>query len=148
MVATIQFLTTRGIPVMAHVGLTPQSVNAFGGYAARGMKDDEYQRIIDDAVAVDQAGAFATVIEGVAVELGAEITEKVGNITIGIGASSACDGQVLVTDDMLGMFPRTAKFVKRYADIRTVIEDAAKAFARDVRERSFPGPEHTYKRKK
>ncbi len=148
MADTIFFLTKRGIPVMAHVGLTPQSVNAFGGYAARGMAEGEYQRIIDDAVAVDQAGAFSTVIEGVADTMGGEITEKVGNITIGIGASKACDGQVLVTDDMLGMFPRTARFVKRYADLGTIIADAAKSFAEDVRERRFPSEEHTYKRKK
>ena len=144
MAPTIAFLSARGIPVMAHVGLTPQAVNQLGGYGARGRSDAERARILADARAVDAAGAFALVIEGVVEPIAVEITSSVACPTIGIGASAQCDGQVLVAEDMLGMFERTARFVKRYGAMADAVTDAATAYAADVRSRAFPTPDQTY----
>jgi 3-methyl-2-oxobutanoate hydroxymethyltransferase len=141
---TVEFLTARGIPVMAHVGLTPQAVNILGGYGVRGKSDEEAQSIIQDAMAMDKAGAFAMVIEGVMEPIAIEITNKVSCPTIGIGASAMCDGQVLVTEDMLGLFERTPKFVKRFGAMSELVEAAVTEYAQDVRSRQFPGPEQIY----
>ena len=141
---TIEFLTQRGIPVMGHVGLTPQAVNILGGYGVRGKSEEEARSIVEDAVAVAQAGAFSIVIEGVLESIAIEITNKVDCPTIGIGASAPCDGQVLVTDDMLGMFDRVPKFVKRYQDMAGVVSGAVKDYADEVRSRSFPTEDQTY----
>jgi 3-methyl-2-oxobutanoate hydroxymethyltransferase len=142
---SIAFLVSRGIPVMGHVGLRPQAVNVEGGFKAKGRTADERERILAEAGAVDKAGAFAILVEGVASDLAEEITAAVSAPTIGIGASAACDGQILVTDDMLGMFEWTPKFVRRYADIRTLIEKAAERYAQDVRAGDFPGGGETYR---
>jgi 3-methyl-2-oxobutanoate hydroxymethyltransferase len=144
MAETIAFLTQRGIPVMAHVGLTPQSVNALGGYAARGRNQQEHEKIIADGQAVARAGAFAVVIEGVVEPIAVALTQSVEIPTIGIGASAQCDGQVLVTEDMLGMFERVPRFVKRYGAMAEEITAAAELYAREVRERSFPGADQVY----
>jgi 3-methyl-2-oxobutanoate hydroxymethyltransferase len=144
MAPTIAFLSRRGIPVVAHVGLTPQAVNALGGYGARGRSAAEEAKILGDARAVADAGAFALVVEGVVEPLARAITQAVACPVIGIGASAACDGQVLVIDDMLGMFERTARFVKRYDDLAGRIGDAAARYADEVRSRSFPGDDHVY----
>lgn len=144
MAETIAFLSHRGIPVIGHVGLTPQAVNVLGGYGARGQERREADKIISDARAVDQAGAFCIVVEGVLEEIADEITRSVAAPVIGIGASSQCDGQVLVIDDMLGMFERTPRFVKRFDDLATRIGEAASAYAQEVRERRFPTGEQTY----
>ena len=141
---TVEFLTSRGIPVMAHVGLTPQAVNMLGGYGVRGKSDEEAKSIIEDAVAMDKAGAFAMVIEGVLEPIAIEITNLVSCPTIGIGASARCDGQVLVTEDMLGLFERVPKFVKRYGNMSAVVEAAVVEYAQDVRSRAFPGNEQIY----
>ena len=142
---TIEFLTQRGIPVMGHVGLTPQAVNILGGYGVRGKSKEEARSIVEDAVAVAQAGAFSIVIEGVLESIAIEITNKVACPTIGIGASAQCDGQVLVTDDMLGLFTGfRPKFVKRYAELGAEADRAIAAYAEEVRARAFPGPEQTY----
>ena len=142
---TISFLTQRGVPVLAHIGLQPQSVNALGGYAARGKEAAEAEAILADARAVADAGAFAIVVEGVVAPLAARITSAVRVPTIGIGASAECDGQILVTDDMMGMtFGHVPKFVRRYADVGATIKDAARAYAEDVRARRFPAEEHLY----
>ncbi len=145
MAGTIDFLTSRGIPVFGHVGLEPQSVNTAGGYRARGRTDDEAAGIIADARAVQDAGAFAVVIEATLEPLARRITADLDIPTIGIGASAACDGQVLVTDDMLGLFPDfTPKFAKRYAELGQAVEAAAAAYAADVRSGAFPAREHCY----
>lgn len=144
MAPTVRFLVERGIPVMGHVGLTPQAVNALGGYGARGRSQAEAAKILDDARAIDRAGAFGMVIEGVVEPIAIEATRSVDCVTIGIGASAQCDGQVLVIDDMLGMFDRTPRFVKRFDDLAGRISAAVKAYAQDVRGRTFPGPEQTY----
>ena len=141
---TIEFLTQRGIPVMGHVGLTPQAVNILGGYGVRGKSEEEARSIVEDAVAVAQAGAFSIVIEGVLESIAIEITNKVDCPTIGIGASAQCDGQVLVTDDMLGMFERVPKFVKRYQDMAGVVSGAVQDYAEEVRARSFPTADQIY----
>ncbi|BBB10879.1 3-methyl-2-oxobutanoate hydroxymethyltransferase [Sphingopyxis sp. FD7] len=141
---TIEFLTQRGIPVMGHVGLTPQAVNILGGYGVRGKSEEEARSIVEDAVAVAQAGAFSIVIEGVLESIAIEITNKVACPTIGIGASAQCDGQVLVTDDMLGMFERVPKFVKRYQDMAGVVSGAVQDYAGEVRSRSFPTEDQIY----
>ncbi len=141
---TIEFLTQRGIPVMGHVGLTPQAVNILGGYGVRGKSEAEARSIVEDAVVVAQAGAFSIVIEGVLESIAIEITEKVACPTIGIGASAQCDGQVLVTDDMLGMFERVPKFVKRYQDMAGVVSGAVQDYAEEVRTRSFPTIDQIY----
>lgn len=148
MAETIAFLTRRGIPVCAHVGLTPQAVNALGGYAARGRSQQEFDKIVGDGKAIADAGAFAVVIEGVIEPIAIELTRLLPIPTIGIGASAQCDGQVLVTEDMLGMFERVPRFVKRYADMATVISDTAAAYAKEVRERAFPGEDQLYQPKK
>lgn len=147
MAETVAFLNQRGIPVMGHVGLTPQAVNVLGGYAARGRSDAEAEKIVADAIALDEAGAFAIVLEGVLEPIAIEATKKVSCPTIGIGASAQCDGQVLVTEDMLGMFERVPRFVKKYEDIATLIGDTAARYAEEVRARAFPGEEQTYQPK-
>lgn len=144
MAPTISYLVERGIPVMAHIGLTPQAVNVLGGYAARGRGNAEYSDIMDDALAVDAAGAFSVVVEAVVEPLADSITDVIGCPTIGIGASVRCDGQVLVVDDMLGMFERNAKFVKRFDNLASRIETAAEAYAASVRGRKFPDVQHVY----
>ncbi len=148
MAETVKFLSNRGIPVLGHVGLMPQSVHAHGGYAARGRSEDEWQPIINDAKAIADAGAFAVVLEGVAEPLAREVTASVPCPVIGIGASNACDGQILVTEDMLGLFAINPKFVKRFAEIGRDIEGAIEGYSREVRSRAFPGEEHTYKMRK
>ncbi|WP_305095903.1 3-methyl-2-oxobutanoate hydroxymethyltransferase [Croceibacterium aestuarii] len=145
MAPTVEFLIKRGIPVMGHVGLTPQAVNVLGGYAARGKNDAEAEKIVADARALDEAGAFAIVIEGVLEDIAIAVTGAVACPTIGIGASAQCDGQVLVTEDMLGMFERVPRFVKRYENVAATISAAAAAYADEVRARSFPGPEQCYR---
>jgi 3-methyl-2-oxobutanoate hydroxymethyltransferase len=147
MAETIAFLSARGIPVMAHVGLTPQAVNALGGYGARGRSDAEKAKILRDAKAVDDAGCFALVIEGVVEPIAIEITKAVSCPTIGIGASAQCDGQVLVAEDMLGLFERVPRFVKRFGAMADEISTAAAAYASDVRSRAFPTPDQTYQPK-
>lgn len=147
MAETVAFLSQRGIPVMGHVGLTPQAVNTLGGYAARGRSDAEAEKIVSDAKALDDAGAFAIVIEGVVEPIAIEATQAVSCPTIGIGASAQCDGQVLVTEDMLGMFERVPRFVKRYEDIATIIDKTVATYAAEVRSRAFPGEEQTYQPK-
>ncbi|TXJ17485.1 MAG: 3-methyl-2-oxobutanoate hydroxymethyltransferase [Afipia sp.] len=152
MAETIEFLTTRGIPVMGHIGLTPQSINTLGSFKSQGK--DEALKIAagenasgpfqDDARAVAQAGAFSIVVEAVAEPLARRITEIVSVPTIGIGASNACDGQVLVLEDMLGLSPWVPKFVKRYGNLGPGIEAAIQDYAKEVRSRAFPGPEHVY----
>jgi 3-methyl-2-oxobutanoate hydroxymethyltransferase len=145
MAETINFLTQRGVPVLSHIGLQPQSVNALGGYAARGKQAAEAEAIVADARAVADAGAFAIVVEGVVAPLAARITETVRVPTIGIGASAECDGQILVTEDMMGAtFGHVPKFVRKYADVGNVMREAAKAYAEDVRARRFPAEEHLY----
>jgi 3-methyl-2-oxobutanoate hydroxymethyltransferase len=141
---TVRFLTERGIPVMGHVGLTPQAVNMLGGYGARGRTQAEASKIVDDAQAVARAGAFSVVVEGVVEPIAITITDTIDCPTIGIGASARCDGQVLVAEDMLGLFERTPRFVKRFDDLAGRITDAAARYAAEVRERSFPGPEQVY----
>lgn len=147
MAETIAFLSARGIPVMAHVGLTPQAVNVLGGYGARGRGDAEERKIVGDAKAVADAGAFAIVVEGVVEPIAIAITQAVACPTIGIGASAQCDGQVLVAEDMLGLFERVPRFVKRFGDMAGAISDAATSYAADVRSRAFPAAEQTYQRK-
>ena len=144
MAATIAFLTARGIPVMAHVGLTPQSVNTLGGYKVVG-RGAEAEAVLADARAVTGAGAFAVVLEKVPATLAARITGDIAIPTIGIGAGVDCDGQVLVVDDMLGIFTEfRPKFVKRYAELGATASEAIAAYAADVRARRFPGPEHAF----
>ncbi|CAO3413239.1 3-methyl-2-oxobutanoate hydroxymethyltransferase [Azospirillum endophyticum] len=149
MAETVAFLTARGIPVMGHVGLTPQSVNTLGGYKAVGRDAEAAERIAADACAIAEAGAFTLVIEGTMEALARRITEEVAIPTIGIGGSPACDGQVLVTDDMLGLFGAfQPKFVKRYANLGETVGEAAATYAAEVRARAFPGPEHCFGMKK
>ncbi|WP_295241517.1 3-methyl-2-oxobutanoate hydroxymethyltransferase [uncultured Brevundimonas sp.] len=148
MAEIVAFLVKRGIPVMGHVGLRPQAILAEGGFKAKGRTESERDRVLAEAKAVAQAGAFCIVIEGVAESLAREITETIDAPTIGIGASAACDGQVLVVNDMLGMFDWTPKFVRKYADLRTEIDRAAAAFASDVKTRRFPAEVETYFSKK
>jgi 3-methyl-2-oxobutanoate hydroxymethyltransferase len=130
--------------VMAHVGLTPQAINVIGSFRAQGREETDWARFQADALAVVQAGAFSIVIEAVAEPLARKITVEVPVPTIGIGASVACDGQVLVMEDMLGLSPRVPKFVKRFGDLGPGIEKAIASYAAEVRARSFPGPEHVY----
>jgi 3-methyl-2-oxobutanoate hydroxymethyltransferase len=139
----VEELVAAGIPVMAHLGLTPQSVNAFGGYRVQGRGEDGEQ-LLHDAKTLEAAGAFAAVLECVPADLAARVTEALSIPTIGIGAGSACDAQVLVWQDMAGLSPRTAKFVKKYADVAGVLRDAATAFADDVTNGTFPDQEHSY----
>ncbi len=145
MADTIAFLVERGIPVMGHVGLTPQSVNRFGGYRIQGQSAAASRRILADARAVAEAGAFTIVIEGVVETLARDITNAVPVPTIGIGASADCDGQVLVTEDLVGLFSDfTPSFVRRYAELGQALSDAVATYAADVRARRFPGPEHCF----
>src|SRR3954468_15164967 len=148
MAGTVAFLTQRGIPVIGHVGLTPQAVNALGGYGARGKSEAEARKILADARAVAEAGAFLLVLEGVMEEIAAAATRAVACPTIGIGASATCDGQVLVTEDMLGLFERTPRFVKRYEDFAGRIEAAVSVYAGEVRSRAFPDEGQIYRSKK
>jgi 3-methyl-2-oxobutanoate hydroxymethyltransferase len=139
----VEELVAAGIPVMAHLGLTPQSVNIFGGYRVQG-RGEAGDRLLHDAKVLEAAGAFSVVLEAVPAELAARITEAVNIPTIGIGAGAGCDAQVLVWQDMAGLSPRTPKFVKRYADIAGVLGDAARSFAEEVVAGQFPDEEHTY----
>jgi len=148
MAETVSFLVRRGIPVIGHVGLTPQAVNVLGGYRARGRDDAEAAKVIADARAIADAGAFCIVIEGVMEEIAAEATKAVACPTIGIGASASCDGQILVTEDMMGMFERTPRFVKRFGDLASEISTAAATYAADVKSRAFPTEEQIYRGKK
>ena len=144
MADTIAFLTARGVPVMAHIGLTPQAVNTLGGYKVVG-RDAEAARVMEDAIAVQDAGAFAVVLEKVPVGLAGRITTALRIPTIGIGAGVDCDGQVLVVDDMLGLFTEfRPKFVKRYADLGALADRAIATYAAEVRARAFPAPEHGF----
>jgi len=145
---TIAFLVQRGVPVMGHIGLTPQSINTIGSFRAQGRDKSDWKAIEQDARAVADAGAFSVVIEAVAEPLARRITAALSIPTIGIGGSVACDGQILVLEDMLGLSPRVAKFVKRYGDLGPSIESAVAAYAADVRARVFPGPEHVYSMRK
>jgi len=147
---TIRFLVDRGIPVLGHIGLQPQSANRVttGGFRAQGKSDEDQARILADARAVAASGAFAVVIEGVTENLARAVTDAVEIPTIGIGASAHCDGQILVTDDAVGLFTDfKPRFVKRYAELAPMIAAAAAEYAEDVRQRRFPGPEHTYGKK-
>ncbi|MEM9233346.1 MAG: 3-methyl-2-oxobutanoate hydroxymethyltransferase [Pseudomonadota bacterium] len=144
----VSFLTARGIPVMGHVGLRPQSVNVTGGFKAQGRSNAEADNVLAEAEAADKAGAFAIVVEGVDEQLGRQVTASVNAPTIGIGASAACDGQVLVTPDMLGIFDWTPKFVRKFGDLRTATEEAVRAYAAAVRDRSFPGEAEVYRVRK
>jgi 3-methyl-2-oxobutanoate hydroxymethyltransferase len=142
---TIAAITRVGIPVMGHVGLTPQSVHRFGGYKIQGKDKERRKTIVNDALAVEEAGGFAIVLEGIPAELAQEITERLTIPTIGIGAGSNCDGQVLVIHDMLGLFDDfTPKFVKRYADLKSIMTGAVESFIKEVREQKFPGEEHSF----
>jgi 3-methyl-2-oxobutanoate hydroxymethyltransferase len=144
MAETIAFLVERGVPVMAHIGMTPQSINVLGSFKARGRDEKEWAAFDDDARAVSDAGAFSVVIEAVAEPLARRITADIPIPTIGIGASPACDGQILVLEDMLGLSPTVPKFVKRYTDLGPSIGKAVEAYAAEVRSRAFPGPGHVY----
>ena len=142
---TIDYLVKRGIPVVGHVGLRPQAVNVDGAFRAKGGRcDDEWARVVHEAEATAEAGAFCIVVEGVAEALARAVTAAVPVPTIGIGASAGCDGQILVTDDMLGLFEWTPKFVRRYADLKGEIGRAVRAYADDVRARRFPAAAETY----
>jgi 3-methyl-2-oxobutanoate hydroxymethyltransferase len=140
----VEELVAAGVPVMAHLGLTPQSVNVFGGYRVQGRGEDG-ERLLHDAKSLESAGAFAIVLECVPAELAAQVTGTVSVPTIGIGAGPDCDAQVLVWQDMAGLTPRTAKFVKKYADVAGVLGQAAQSFAQEVAAREFPAPQHSYR---
>ncbi len=144
MAPTIRFLVERGIPVMAHIGLTPQAINTLGGFKSQGRTADEWAPIEADAAAVADAGAFAVVLEAMAEPLAAKITRSIAIPTIGIGASATCDGQILVMDDMLGLSPRVPKFVKMYGRVDEAMSAAFAAYANEVRDRTFPAAAHTY----
>jgi 3-methyl-2-oxobutanoate hydroxymethyltransferase len=144
MAETIRFLVDRGVPVMAHVGMTPQSINTLGSFRAQGRDEADWGKFLADAHAVADAGAFSVVIEAVAEPLARRMSEEIAIPTIGIGASSACDGQILVLEDMLGLSQRVPKFVRRYGELAGQIENAVKAYAAEVRERKFPGPDNVY----
>ncbi|WP_377508527.1 3-methyl-2-oxobutanoate hydroxymethyltransferase [Octadecabacter sp. R77987] len=145
MAETIHFLVQRGIPVMAHTGLTPQSSHVMGGFKTQGRNEDTWAAHEDDARAVAKAGAFAVVLEGMVEPLAAKITKQIDIPTIGIGASADCDGQILVLEDMLGMNPWTPKFVKVYGSLGPMIEDSVKRYAEEVKNRSFPSEEEVYR---
>lgn len=144
MAETIRYLVERGIPVMAHVGLTPQSINVLGGFKTQGQTRDQWAAIEEDARIVAEAGAFAVVLEAMASPLAARITKAIPIPTIGIGASAACDGQILVMEDMLGLSPRVAKFVKKFGAVAAAIEEAIQAYAEEVSAGRFPADEHAY----
>lgn len=142
---TTKAIVQMGIPVMGHIGLTPQSIHRFGGYKVQGKKKDARERVVRDALAVEEGGAFSVVLEGVPLDLAEEITGRLTIPTIGIGAGIHCDGQVLVVHDMLGLFDMyTPKFVKQYADLKNIMGDAVKRFIAEVREGSFPDDEHSF----
>lgn len=142
---TIEAVVQAGIPVMGHVGLTPQSIHRFGGYKVQGKEKTQREAILRDALAVEAAGAFSVVLEGMPTDLAQEITGRLAIPTIGIGAGVHCDGQVLVVHDMLGLFDAFApKFVKKYADLKAVMAGAVKDYIAEVRERKFPGPDHSF----
>ena len=147
MAPTVRFLTERGIPVIGHVGLTPQAVNILGGYGARGRGEEEAQKIIADAQAIANAGAFCIVLEGVMEKLATKVAQEIAVPIIGIGASAQCDGQILVTEDMLGMFERTPRFVKLYDNLAEQISESVAHYAEEVRERTFPSSDETYRPK-
>jgi 3-methyl-2-oxobutanoate hydroxymethyltransferase len=145
MLGTIEAIVQMGIPVMGHVGLTPQSIHRFGGYKIQGKEKEAGEKILRDALAVEAGGAFSIVLEGIPLDLAEEITRRIKIPTIGIGAGVHCDGQVLVMHDMLGLFDMyRPKFVKRYADLTAVTADAVKRYIAEVREGSFPGEEHSF----
>jgi len=145
---TVRYLSERGIPVMGHIGLTPQMIQVMGGFKTQGRTEAEWPAIEADARAIAGAGAFAVVLEGMAEPLAAKITREIAIPTIGIGASAECDGQILVMEDMLGLNPNPPKFVRQYASLGAEIEEAVQAYARDVRARTFPGKENVYTMKK
>ena len=147
MAPTIAHLSRRGVPVCAHVGLTPQSLNVMGGFKTQGRDQAQWDQVLSDAEAVQNAGAFAVVVEGVVEPLAEEITKLLHIPTIGIGASAKCDGQILVFEDMIGLFPRIPTFVKRYGDMEGMMKASIETFASEVRDRLFPGDEHVYKPK-
>ena len=143
--ATIEAVVQMGVPVMGHVGLTPQSVHQFGGYKIQGRGEGQAGAILQDALAVEEAGAFAVVLEGIPLQLAKEITQRLSIPTIGIGAGPHCDGQILVAHDMLGLFDDfTPKFVKQYANLKAVIGEAVDAYAAEVRTNAFPDEQHTF----
>lgn len=144
---TVAFLVERGIPVMGHIGLTPQSVNTMGGFRVQGRDPDGERKLMQDAQAISDAGAFAIVMEGIVEPVARTIatTPSITTVTIGIGASTACDGQILVLEDMLGLSDRVPKFVKRFGSLRSQIEGAVEAYAEEVRAGRFPADEHTYR---
>jgi 3-methyl-2-oxobutanoate hydroxymethyltransferase len=145
MADTVRFLVRRGIPVVGHIGVMPQSLNALDGYRSRGKTALDSEQLRRDAHAIDEAGAFAIVFEGIIEPLARDLTPRLQGLTIGIGASPACDGQILVTPDLLGLFTDfKPKFVKRYADLNETIRNAVAAYAREVRSRDFPSPEHVF----
>ena len=145
MLETVEAIVQIGIPVMGHVGLTPQSIHQFGGYKVQGKEKEQREAILQDALAVEEAGAFSIVLEGVPMELAQEITRRLSIPTIGIGAGMHCDGQVLVVHDMLGLFDKyTPKFVKKYVDLKEVMAEAVKSFIAEVREGKFPDEEHSF----
>lgn len=148
MAETVHYLTERGIPVIGHIGMTPQRVQVFGGFKTQGRSETEWPAIEADAAALADAGAFAVVLEAMAEPLAAKITKQIAIPTIGIGASAACDGQILVITDMLGLNPNPPKFVRQYAQIGQEIEAAVEAYAAEVRSRAFPGKENTYTMRK
>ncbi|MBI5577141.1 MAG: 3-methyl-2-oxobutanoate hydroxymethyltransferase [Deltaproteobacteria bacterium] len=143
--ATIRAIAAADIPVMGHIGLTPQSIHRMGGYRVQGKTDVQRERLMDDALAVQEAGAFAMVLEGMPADLAGEITERVAIPTIGIGAGPRCDGQVLVMQDLLGLFDEfRPKFLKRFAELKKPVADAVQAYSDEVREGKFPGKEHSF----
>lgn len=143
-IGNVRYLVERGVPVMGHVGLRPQAVLVEGGFRARGREAEERNQIVAEMRAAVEAGVFALVIEGVAESLASELTSQCPVPTIGIGASSACDGQILVTEDMLGLFERSPRFVRRYGDLRGLVSSAVERYAGDVAARRFPGSGETY----
>lgn len=145
MAETIRFLVERGIPVMAHIGLTPQSSHVMGGFKTQGRDEETWEAHVEDAKAVTEAGAFAVVLEGMVEPLAAKITKAIEIPTIGIGASAECDGQILVLEDMLGLNPWTPKFVKVYGQLGRMIEDSVKRYAEDVKSRAFPTEDEVYR---
>ncbi|SDB44065.1 3-methyl-2-oxobutanoate hydroxymethyltransferase [Bauldia litoralis] len=148
MAETVRFLVDRGVPVMGHVGLTPQAVNTIGGFKVQGRDPGGAESILADAKAIEEAGAFAVVVEAVVEPLARQITEAIAVPTVGIGASPACDGQILVLEDMLGLSPWAPKFVKRFGNLAEQIEGSVKAYVSEVRDRTFPADDNVYKPKK
>lgn len=144
MAPTIEYLARRGVPVCAHIGLMPQNLNVAGGFKTRGKDKAEWAPVMADALAVEAAGAFSVVVEGVVEPLADEITKKLKIPTIGIGASPKCDGQILVFEDMIGLFPRIPTFVKRYGDMEGMMKGAIETYAEEVKARAFPAEEHVY----